>query len=979
MNVQLILVDGQRVEQVLIRLGKRGWQQICGAIVLSCYRAIIAIPLTLPHSHPSLSPITGSMVLRPPSAGDSSGALHKKGPSLRVNSKITSFFSSLSPSLSSRITESGGAPPLQATAVGAWVLRPPAPLQATAVVHFIGGAFVGASPQLTYRLFLTTLAQRGLMVVATPYASGFDHLRIADEAQFRFDRCMRSLSLKAQPPNDPMDLPVYGVGHSMGALVHLLIGARYAVERAGNVFLSFNNKEASAAIPLFSPVIMPMAQSLGPILTQLLNNPTLKLGADVAVKQLRDLNAPMVAQLLPLLEQLPPLYRDLSDGRDQFTPAPAETRRLAQTYYGVRRNLLVRFKDDTIDETADLADTLAAGSAVSACLDLAMRTLPGDHVRPLRQVVPEIPQTVADVVSRGSSLLASMTAGTPLADLARGVSDTLTGAVGLGGEGEGGAGGMGGGMGRMQRDVREDMEQLVDELTPFLAAAPVPFDQWVGSFDADVSASLPKAGIDIVETVRDRGISKAVDVPYFDLPERVIRSATDWLATQGSKDLAAVAALLIHDAALSLLAILLRVRPATLQQVPDALLPPIKDKQRPSSAQQLPTKDGASAGSQVAEGDRLAILAWIYGQAARADRVAGMSLFIHCLLPPAIHPTASPASTHLALTFLEEVVLENRRKAYAELHRGAVRGGLRLVPPEALQSFLLAAFPAKGDCTEFTPRFAHAYLIVKQLALVKGTLTGDAGDSDAASQASLARAKSSQEAAEKLLPLMFDAAREGEGKGEGAKRGNERREERDRKFPCWTGMGVTSEKVGTGRAQLFSSLARRASRLKGGSEQLLRRIRHGSEEAREEAGAIMVWCLIENPACYSQWERLHSGAVDTSRHMLGGMERRWEELKLQLAPYALLRAFLHAIRCQHAQALRSLDQSQVEERATIRQTDAVARKLQRKISRVPGCLATVATLIASAAMVYTFYWLSPGKNPWGWDGYILLSKTHRWY
>ncbi|CAI6003167.1 unnamed protein product, partial [Closterium sp. NIES-64] len=924
-----------------------------------------AIPLTLPHSHPSLSPITGSMVLRPPSAGDSSGALHKKGPSLRVNSKITSFFSSLSPSLSSRITESGGAPPLQATAVvhfigGTFMIfyctqnSPPrfhlpvslhtrtrpslsitgsvgaAPASPSAgdsggTLHW--GAFVGASPQLTYRLFLTTLAQRGLMVVATPYASGFDHLRIADEAQFRFDRCMRSLSLKAQPPNDPMDLPVYGVGHSMGALVHLLIGARYAVERAGNVFLSFNNKEASAAIPLFSPVIMPMAQSLGPILTQLLNNPTLKLGADVAVKQLRDLNAPMVAQLLPLLEQLPPLYRDLSDGRDQFTPAPAETRRLAQTYYGVRRNLLVRFKDDTIDETADLADTLAAGSAVSACLDLAMRTLPGDHVRPLRQVVPEIPQTVADVVSRGSSLLASMTAGTPLADLARGVSDTLTGAVGLGGEGEGGAGGMGGGMGRMQRDVREDMEQLVDELTPFLGAATRPSTE-SPRFDADVSASLPKAGIDIVETVRDRGISKAVDVPYFDLPERVIRSATDWLATQGSKDLAAVAALLIHvalhdrppsdhvtiskDAALSLLAILLRVRPATLQQVPDALLPPIKDKQRPSSAQQLPTKDGASAGSQVAEGDRLAILAWIYGQAARADRVAGMSLFIHCLLPPAIHPTASPASTHLALTFLEEVVLENRRKAYAELHRGAVRGGLRLVPPEALQSFLLAAFPAKGDCTEFTPRFAHAYLIVKQLALVKGTLTGDAGDSDAASQASLARAKSSQEAAEKLLPLMFDAARE------------------------------------------------------------------GSEEAREEAGAIMVWCLIENPACYSQWERLHSGAVDTSRHMLGGMERRWEELKLQLAPYALLRAFLHAIRCQHAQALRSLDQSQVEERATIRQTDAVARKLQRKISRVPGCLATVATLIASAAMVYTFYWLSPGKNPWGWDGYILLSKTHRW-
>lgn len=36
------------------------------------------------------------------------------------------------------------------------------PLQA--MVHFIGGAFVGAAPQLTYRLFLETLAARGFVV-----------------------------------------------------------------------------------------------------------------------------------------------------------------------------------------------------------------------------------------------------------------------------------------------------------------------------------------------------------------------------------------------------------------------------------------------------------------------------------------------------------------------------------------------------------------------------------------------------------------------------------------------------------------------------------------------------------------------------------------------------------------------------------------------------------------------------------------------
>lgn len=34
---------------------------------------------------------------------------------------------------------------------------------------------------------------RGILVIATPYASGFDHLFIADEVQFKFDRCLRFL------------------------------------------------------------------------------------------------------------------------------------------------------------------------------------------------------------------------------------------------------------------------------------------------------------------------------------------------------------------------------------------------------------------------------------------------------------------------------------------------------------------------------------------------------------------------------------------------------------------------------------------------------------------------------------------------------------------------------------------------------------------------------------------------------------------
>lgn len=65
------------------------------------------------------------------------------------------------------------------------------------------------------------------------------------------------------------------------------------------------------------------------------------------------------------------------------------SRRRAQvrSYYGIRRNLLIRFRDDSIDETPILADTLSVNSAVSENLDLSIRTLPGDHARPLQQVL----------------------------------------------------------------------------------------------------------------------------------------------------------------------------------------------------------------------------------------------------------------------------------------------------------------------------------------------------------------------------------------------------------------------------------------------------------------------------------------------------------------------------------------------------------------------------------------------------------------
>ncbi|KAL5063473.1 hypothetical protein RYX36_025210 [Vicia faba] len=301
---------------------------------------------------------------------------------------------------------------------GSWILKPKS-TKPSFVVHFVGGIFVGAAPQLTYRWFLERLAEKGVLVIATPYASGFDHFFIADEVQFKFDRCYRTLQETVK------ELPIFGVGHSLGSLVHLLIGSRYAVQRSGNVLMAFNNKEASSAIPLFSPVLVPMAQSFGPLLSDIFSSPTMRAGAEMTLKQLENVSPPIMKQVLPLVEQLLPLYMDLAKGREDFTPKPEETRRLIKSYYGVSRNLLIKFNDDSIDDTSTLAQVLSSEAAISSALDMSIRKLPGDHVLPLQQALPDVPPAMANAVNRGSELLSNLTLGTPWETVAKEVGNTL--------------------------------------------------------------------------------------------------------------------------------------------------------------------------------------------------------------------------------------------------------------------------------------------------------------------------------------------------------------------------------------------------------------------------------------------------------------------------------------------------------------------------------------------------------------------------
>ena len=120
-----------------------------------------------------------------------------------------------------------------------WVLEPPGGQPARGVIQFIGGSYLAATPQLSYRRLLEALARQGLAIQAWSYVPGFDHQAQANEA-WKLFRSAR-----------PDALPALRLGHSLGCKLHLLAPDN-GRGCSGLAALSFNNFSAERSVPLLA-------------------------------------------------------------------------------------------------------------------------------------------------------------------------------------------------------------------------------------------------------------------------------------------------------------------------------------------------------------------------------------------------------------------------------------------------------------------------------------------------------------------------------------------------------------------------------------------------------------------------------------------------------------------------------------------------------------------------------------------------------
>jgi hypothetical protein len=185
-------------------------------------------------------------------------------------------------------------------------------------VEFIGGSYLAATPQISYRRLLEALAVRGWRIRAWSYVPGFDHQDQANTAWRRF-RQLRDADGEGEDPGQ-----VYlRLGHSLGCKLHLLApdGGRGA---AGLVALSFNNFSAERSVPLLA-----------------------ELGQQF-------------------------------NFRSEFSPSPEETLHQVARTYLQSHNLLVRFNRDKIDQSKRLLGVLQSRPGDAS----RFKELPGDHLAP---------------------------------------------------------------------------------------------------------------------------------------------------------------------------------------------------------------------------------------------------------------------------------------------------------------------------------------------------------------------------------------------------------------------------------------------------------------------------------------------------------------------------------------------------------------------------------------------------------------------
>ena len=193
------------------------------------------------------------------------------------------------------------------------------PSRPIGLIELIGGSYISIKPEVTYKRLISGFLQRNFAVHSWGYIPNFDHQLQANYAWKQFRQSRKILEKRIG-----LKIKSIKLGHSLGCKLHLLApdGGRNC---DGLVAISFNNFKAAKSIPMFK-------------------------------KMSKRLNF-----------------------QTEFSPSPRETLNLIRDYYQQMNNLLIRFKNDNLDENNLLLKTLKQRESDKS----EIIQLDGNHLTPV--------------------------------------------------------------------------------------------------------------------------------------------------------------------------------------------------------------------------------------------------------------------------------------------------------------------------------------------------------------------------------------------------------------------------------------------------------------------------------------------------------------------------------------------------------------------------------------------------------------------
>lgn len=276
----------------------------------------------------------------------------------------------------------------------------------TAVIHFVGGSFIGAAPDLFYGYLIKLLVERGFLVVATLFDVTFDYVAMAATVQGRFSSCLellcqRGLPSAGLPPGEVSELPVFAAGHSMGALVIALIATQEGLASSfgapqGNIVISYTNRRVSYVAQNADQMGPALAQLRGALQTGLASAPGILLAAAEQVLEAVErsssslqeyINPSAEEPLLRFAHAFTPIVSDVLDGRPDYFPSPEENLERISRSYSVPTSLLIQCTGDPIEDSPALEAALRkrVTDAGEPLIRVQRAVVPGTHFTPLAQ------------------------------------------------------------------------------------------------------------------------------------------------------------------------------------------------------------------------------------------------------------------------------------------------------------------------------------------------------------------------------------------------------------------------------------------------------------------------------------------------------------------------------------------------------------------------------------------------------------------